>query len=181
MASIRPISSSSTRLIVQAISSLLLYMNVFHPPLLNESHYLIHFPPTHSFPCLKFRKSLQSEYIKWMKSGIMLLFYQEILLCFFFFPPLGLLMRVLCPCNSPEPCLSKQGISWQEGGEAGQPCGSATSCPPTSCALLDHADSGASERIPSPARVLGKEPTTPHQGQREQGRHMCWKWLTGHY
>ncbi|XP_052536138.1 calcium-regulated heat-stable protein 1 isoform X1 [Tympanuchus pallidicinctus] len=69
-----------------------------------------------------------------------------------------LLMRVLYPCHSPEPHLSKQGISWQERGEAGESCGSATSC--GSC---------ASERIPSPACVLGKEPTTPRQGQKEQG------------
>uniref|UniRef100_A0A8C9EJF1 Calcium regulated heat stable protein 1 n=1 Tax=Pavo cristatus TaxID=9049 RepID=A0A8C9EJF1_PAVCR len=99
----------------------------------------------------------------------MLLFYQVSRNLSGFFSPLGLLMRVLCRCSSPEPCLSKQRISWQERGEGGEPCGSATSCPPTSCALPDHTDSGASQRIPSPASVLGKEPTTPCQGQREQG------------
>lgn len=115
----------------------------------------------------------------------MMLCYQEILL---FFSLSGLLRGVLSPCRSPEPCLSKQGTRQQGRRDAGEPSGSGP--PPAlllavSCALLGHADNSGlgqgSQSCPCPGEGANAALLpTPRQQRREQGRHVSWRWLTGH-
>lgn len=102
----------------------------------------------------------------------------------YFFCLSRLLRRAFSPCKSPE--LSKQGTSQPASRDAGEPHSSG---PPRAllltvkCLLLAQPNSRGLREGSQPCLCPGKEPTPPccwpHQGQREQGRHTCWKLLTG--
>uniref|UniRef100_A0A674GT73 Calcium regulated heat stable protein 1 n=1 Tax=Taeniopygia guttata TaxID=59729 RepID=A0A674GT73_TAEGU len=71
-----------------------------------------------------------------------------------------LLREVLSPCNSPELCLSKQRITQQERGEAGESCSSGPPpalLPAVRCSLLAQPSSTGSREGSQPCLHPGKE------------------------